>query len=231
VPKDSSNLCWRSAKLLQDAFNIEAGLDIEIIKRIPVGAGLGGGSGNAAAILLALNKLWNLNLSRKNLAELAKRVGSDVPFFIYDVPFAVGCGRGDRIKPVRALKNVRFWQVLVVPKLKVSTPAIYKEYDKDSGLTAPKYDVKMLTSALRKKDLSFDNEFLFNSLEPVTAKLYPVVGRIKEGLKNLGAKLILMSGSGPAVFGIVASRKEALSLAGKVQKKNRSWQAFVVKTC
>ena len=252
VPKDASNLCYRSAALLQAIFNIDKGLDIRIIKRIPVGAGLGGGSSNAATLLLGLNRLWKLNLSRKRLVNIAKKIGCDVPFFIYDAAFAKAEGRGDEIKPLGALKDTKLWHILVVPKSAVSTPFIYKKWDtfsgltphlfsiqtnqkkmnkiKGAGLTMPRFDVKLFASALRKNDLSLINKFLFNSLEPLTVRYYPKVQSIKERLNKLGLKTILMSGSGPAVFGVVSSRKEAVTIGTKIKEKDGSLQVFVART-
>jgi len=237
VPCGRTNLCYRSAKLLQDSFGIKKGLDITIEKRIPVGAGLGGGSANAAAVFLGLNKLWKLNLPKEKLTRLGSQIGADVPFFIYDTPFAIGEGRGDKIKPVKKLLRKPIWHILVVPKINVSTPLIYKKWDEFSlkksgvsGLTTPKHDVKMLLSGLRKNSLPFEDELLFNSLEPVTIKLYPEVRRIEFALRSLGVKSILMSGSGPAVFGILSSKKEAVSLGRLLRKTGRSWQVFVTRT-
>jgi 4-diphosphocytidyl-2-C-methyl-D-erythritol kinase len=238
VPQDSSNLAWRSAKLLQDTFNVDKGADIKIIKRIPVGSGLGGGSSNAAAVLAGLNELWKLNVTENKLAGLAGKLSCDVPFFIYNSPFAKGEARGDKIKPLKALINVRLWHILVVPKIGVSTAYIYKRWDNEfktfklkerGGLTIPKYNVNILLLALRKNDLSLIGDALFNSLGQVTAALYPQINAIKEKLMQLGAKSILMSGSGPAVFGIVSSRKEALSLCRQL-KSNSFWQVFVSQT-
>jgi len=239
VPSGESNLAYRSAKLLQDTFNIDKGVDIKIVKHIPPAAGLGGGSSNAATVLMGLNKLWKLSLSRNKLLQLARKIGSDVPFFIYNCPFAEGRGRGDRIKPLRTIMNLRLWHILVVPKFKVSTPLIYKKWDKYSkafklalekaGLTGAKYNVKMLILALRKSTLSLLGEALFNSLEQVSALLYPEIREIKEKLIQMGVKSILMSGSGPAIFGLVSSRKEALSLSRQL-KNNSSWQVFVSRT-
>ena len=230
VPKNRSNLCYRSAEALRDIFKIEKGLDIKIIKRIPVGAGLGGGSSNAATVLSGLNKFWRLNVSKKRLVEIAKRIGCDVPFFIYDVSFAKALGRGDEIKPLGALKDTKFWHILVVPKILVSTPFIYKKWDTDSGLTTPPFDVKLLTSTLKKNALSLRGEHLFNSLESIAVKYYPQVKIIKEKLRSLGLKKILMSGSGPAVFGIVSTRKEAVTLARKMRDQDKSLQVFVTRT-
>ena len=234
VPQDKTNLCYRSAALLQGKFNIKTGLDITIIKRIPVASGLGGGSSNAATVLLGLNKLWKLNLSRKRLAGLAQGIGSDVPFFVYNTAFALGEGRGERIKPLRLLQYAYFWHLIIVPKIKVSTPIIYKRWDrrylKTAWLTRPKYDVNILILALKRNDLSLGSGLLFNSLEGITIQLCPEVKRIKERLANLGLKFILMSGSGPAVFGIVPSRKEAVSISNKLKKEESSWRIFVART-
>ncbi|MDD5167070.1 MAG: 4-(cytidine 5'-diphospho)-2-C-methyl-D-erythritol kinase [Candidatus Omnitrophica bacterium] len=230
LPKDSSNLAYRSAKLIKDKFGIDSGVDIAIIKRIPIGAGLGGGSSDAAGVLTGLNKLWGLGLKQKELIQLAAKIGSDVPFFIYGVSFAQGLGRGEKIKPLKALGNTKLWHLLVVPKIKVSTPLIYKKWDEYLRLTKPSYGVRILPLALKKKDVSLTGRSLFNSLEEITARLYPEVGCIREKLVNLGLKAVLMSGSGPAVFGIVASRREAEALRNRLKKEFGSWQVFVVRT-
>lgn len=233
-PNNSENLCLRSVRLLRDNLNIDRGVDIRIIKRIPVSSGLGGGSSNAASVLMGLNKLWGLNLTQNKLVNFAKRIGCDVPFFIYNCPFAQGEERGDKIKPLKSLNRVRLWHILVVPRIKVSTPLIYKKWDlvrKKVKLTSAKSNVKILLLALQKFDLGLIREALFNSLERITAKLYPEVRRIKEKLKSLNLQSILMSGSGPAIFGIVSSKKEAQSLCRQLKRECQSWQVFVTRTC
>ncbi len=234
LPKDpSQNLAYKSAKLLQESFKINKGADIEIIKNIPIGSGMAGGSSNAAYTLIGLNKLWGLNLKQAQIAELAAKLGSDVPFFIHNSSFARGEGRGERIKPLKSLKKVKLWHILAVPDLKVSTPLIYKKWDdfKDMNmLTMPKYDVKILLSGLKKRDYPTLNKAVFNGLEPVTMKLYPQVRRVKNRLLSLGAQSILMSGSGPAVFGIVSSRRKAVFLVRRLKKENSSWRVFFCRT-
>jgi len=232
MPQGHSNLAYRSAKLLQDRFHIERGVDIKIIKRIPVGSGLGGGSSNAACVLVGLNRLWKLNLTQNKLVGLARKLGSDVPFFIYNSPFAQGEARGDKIKPLKALCNVVLWHILVVPKIEVSTRSIYKRWDKyfkTFKLTRPRHGVKMLILALKQNNLSLIGDVLFNSLEQVTTTLYPQIKYIKAKLIQLGVKSILMSGSGPAVFGVVSSRKEDLSLCRQL-KRNSFGEVFVSRT-
>jgi 4-diphosphocytidyl-2-C-methyl-D-erythritol kinase len=229
VPKDSSNLCYRSAQLLQQKYKCLKGIEIKILKRIPVGAGLGGGSSNAASTLVGLNKLWGLRLSRAELSRVAKKIGCDVPFFIADSSFAIGSERGDKIRPLPALKKVNLWHVLVVPRVHVSTPLIYGKWDEYSGLTRKSRNVKMNNLAFLKKGLFKVERLLYNSLEEVTTKIYPEVSRVKRELANLGLKAILMSGSGPAVFGIASSRKEAVTV-GRQLKKHVSWRVFVART-
>ena len=237
VPLDESNLCWRAGKLLQDNFRVEKGVDIRIKKRIPVGAGLGGGSGNAAAVLIGLNNLWNLNISKPKLAKLAAKLGSDVSFFIYESPFAQGELRGEKIRILNNLKKIKLWHILIVPKIHVSTPLIYKKWDtikpnkkQGAGLTKQPSNVNILTSALAKNASLLKPGLLFNSLETVTLKLYPEVKRIKERFAALGLENILMSGSGPAVFAIASSRKKALALSNRLKGKKGSWRVFAVCT-
>jgi len=253
----AKNIAYKSAELLQKKFKINYGADIKIIKRIPIAAGLGGGSSDAAAVLLALNKLWGLHLTKENLASLAKNIGADVPFFIYNCPFAYAKAKGDKIKPLADCRKTKLWHILIIPNKRVITAMVYKqwdcarlkltphlyrysrknnknEFDKGAGLTRPQYDVKILHLALRKRDPDSLGESLFNSLEPVTLSLYPEVGVIRKELSRLGIKSILMSGSGPAVFGVVPSKKEGLvllrQLRARMKKRKRSWQVFLVRT-
>lgn len=230
LPADEGNLCFKAAKVLRDQFCPSRGLDIKIIKRIPIGAGLGGGSSNAAVVLLGLNKLWGLKLSKKRLARFAVKIGSDVPFFIYEKPFAYGFGRGEKIEPIKGLHKARLWHLLVVPKIHVSTPLIYDKWDSFTGLTKPPRNVKILTSVLAKNEALPAFDLFFNSLEQVTIKLYPQVKRAEDLLLSLGLSHVLMSGSGPAVFGIVPSRKKAFKLAKILRKKYKSWRIFAVST-
>jgi 4-diphosphocytidyl-2-C-methyl-D-erythritol kinase len=161
---------------------------------------------------------------------LGARIGSDIAFFVYEAPFALGRGRGEKIKPISSLSNTRFWHILAVPKIHVSTPLIYRKYDQYSGLTASESSVKILLPALVKKDLPLVSEGIFNSLEAITIRLYPEVRRVKKTLADSGLKSILMSGSGPAVFAIASSKKEAVLLRNRLAKKYRSWRIFAVRT-
>lgn len=136
VPKDATNLCYRAAALLKQELKLSLGVQIELKKCIPVGAGLGGGSSNAASVLLGLNKFWNLNLPKIRLVNLGAQLGSDVPFFIHQAKFALGGQRGDKVKPLIYLDKLKLWFILVYPNLKVSTPLIYQKFDTFSGIQA-----------------------------------------------------------------------------------------------
>lgn len=237
VPCGEKNLCRRAAELLKQEFGLSFGLEIDIKKHIPVGAGLGGGSANAASTLSGLNKYWKLKLSKRKLANLGAELGSDVPFFIYNTRFALGSGRGDRIKPLASLKKLRLWFILIYPEIKVSTPLVYKEFDSClpagrvfSELTKPRSNVKLLTSELLKKGKGISSGCLFNDLEAVTTSLYPVVNQVKNALCGMGLEKIMMSGSGPAVFAVCDCQKQAQGLKNKLVKKYKSWQVFVVST-
>ncbi len=230
VPSDKTNLCWRAAELLKRELGVDFGIDIEIRKRIPVGAGLGGGSSNAAGVLLGLNRYWNLNLPKARLVKLGAKIGSDVPFFIYGTKFALGSRRGDKIKPLASLSKLKLWFILVYPNIKVSTPRIYREFDVFSGLTRTRCNVKMLTSELRQKGKGMNAQCLINDLEIVTTGLYPVVNQVKKALSGIGLEKIMMSGSGPAVFALCNGRKQAQDLSGGLRKTHKSWQVFVSST-
>ncbi|MDD5119855.1 MAG: 4-(cytidine 5'-diphospho)-2-C-methyl-D-erythritol kinase [Candidatus Omnitrophica bacterium] len=248
VPSGPANLCWRAAWLLRRKFNLKTGLTIEIKKRIPVGAGLGGGSSNAASVILGLNKYWHLNLPKKKLASLGAAIGSDIAFFIYNAKFAEARGRGEKINPLSSLAKLKLWFILVYPHVKVSTPLIYRKFDKFSqrnpdfgqtkevkkqdknqgaGLTIPRPSVKIFASELLKNGQGFKASYLVNDLEVITSSLYPVVKQVKKSLSNIGLEKIMMSGSGPAVFAVCSSYKQAKDLSGRLARKHKSWQVFV----
>lgn len=233
VPKGRANLAYRAASLLRRDFAINNGLDIKIIKRIPLASGLAGGSSNAASVLLALNRLWNLNLNRRKLLCYAKTLGTDVPFFLADTSFAVGRGRGDEIRALGTIKK-RFWHILIVPKLKVPTKKIYSRLDKIfspkvSVLTKANRDVKILVQRITQGNIPLIRESLFNRLQMATFNLYPNLKQLNKMLLNLGRQAILMSGSGPAMFGIVSSGKEASSLCRKLSSVGNC-DTFIAKT-
>ena len=226
-----SNLVYQAADLLRRKFSVSEGVEISINKQIPISAGLGGGSSNAATVLTGLNRLWKLNLKSDCLASLARRIGSDVPFFLHNSSFAIATSRGDQIKTLRL--RVKFWHIIVVPRVKVLSSLVYKKWDDTrrmgKGSTNQQSIIKILISALLKKDMLLLSKLLFNSLEEVSAAMYPVVRKLKSILSDFGLEAISMSGSGPAVFGLVSSRKEAYAIVGQLRKLG-NWDVFVAKT-
>jgi len=224
VPRNSANLMYKAADLLRKDFNKDSGLDIRLNKRIPVASGLGGGSSNAASILLGLNRFWHLGLSKRELLGYAGKIGSDVPFFVSGNKFAIGTGRGDKIQNLPHLSPL--WHILVVPRKKLSTKEIYSSLN--LRLTKNRDDVNMLTCALKKNDLSKLEKYVSNDLEKVASKIFPKLLQIKEKLIELGIKIQSLSGSGPAIFGITDSREEAQRKAKSLRSKG--WQVFVVRT-
>ncbi len=224
VPKGPRNLVYRVADLLKRDFGVRQGVHIDIKKRIPVAAGLAGGSSNAATTLMGLNKLWNLGLSRKKLVEYAQKIGSDVPFFLYDCSWALGTGRGDVISPMDL--KVKLWHVLLVPKVKMLTPKVYGAMN--LKLTKLGDDVNILTRYLGQNDVHMVGSLLCNDLEQPISFLKPNLVKIKEKMRSFEVAGAAFSGSGPSIFSVVKSQKKALEICEKL--KRRYAQVFVVQT-
>lgn len=226
IPKDGRNLVYKAASLLRDTLGIKKGVSIEIKKRIPVGSGLGGGSSNAASALLALKNLWNLRLSQKKLLAYGSYLGSDVAFFLSGASFAVGEGRGEKIKPLTHFKK-KFWHIIIVPDFKVSTQEIYAGLDnlENCNKRETNLSARQLSQAAK---IPLGN-IIYNRLEEATFKRYPKVKELKEALLSRGVQNAAMSGSGGAVFGIVNSRKEGLRLLESF-KHYKNARAFVART-
>ncbi|MDI7743870.1 4-(cytidine 5'-diphospho)-2-C-methyl-D-erythritol kinase [Lysinibacillus fusiformis] len=197
IPDDSRNLAYQAAQLIKDTYGIDKGVTISIEKEIPVAAGLAGGSSDAAATLKGLNELWKLNLSIDTLAELGAKIGSDVSFCIYGGT-ALATGRGEKIQKLPAPPTC--WVVLAKPKIGVSTAQVYGGLNLE-GIEHP--NTKQMIEAIETNDYELMCNSLGNVLETVTFKLHPEVVIIKEQMKRFGADAVLMSGSGPTVFGLV----------------------------
>ncbi|QPC47972.1 4-(cytidine 5'-diphospho)-2-C-methyl-D-erythritol kinase [Mangrovibacillus cuniculi] len=197
VPDDQRNLAYQAAKLLKDEFNVRTGVAIGIDKVIPVAAGLAGGSSDAAATLRGLNELWNLGLSLDELAVLGARIGSDVSFCVYGGT-ALATGRGEIIQELPAPPNC--WVILAKPTIGVSTADVYRNLRLD-GIKHP--NIQAMVNSI--KEQSYENVCanMGNVLETVTLPMHPEVQQIKEQMIRFGADAVLMSGSGPTVFGLV----------------------------
>jgi len=210
--------------MLRRDFSIEEGIDINIIKNIPVAAGLGGGSSNASAVLTGLNRLWRLGLDRPALADYAARIGSDLPFFLYDASFALGTGRGDIIKPLAV--RTKLWHLLVTPRFRIYTKEVFSRLK--LNLTNKKDSANILLPFLRTGDLGRLSRALSNDLEPAILSLRPDFIHLKKKLLDAGAAGVCFSGSGPSIFALAESQKHALSLRARFDK--RYAQVFVVST-
>ncbi|RJS55254.1 4-(cytidine 5'-diphospho)-2-C-methyl-D-erythritol kinase [Bacillus cabrialesii] len=197
VPDDQRNLAYQAAKLIKDRYNVKKGVSIMITKAIPVAAGLAGGSSDAAATLRGLNRLWNLNLSAETLAELGAEIGSDVSFCVYGGT-ALATGRGEKIKHIGTPPHC--WVILAKPTIGVSTAEVYRQLKLDD-VEHP--DVHGMIEAIEEKSFQKMCSRLGNVLESVTLDMHPEVAMIKNQMKRFGADAVLMSGSGPTVFGLV----------------------------
>jgi 4-diphosphocytidyl-2-C-methyl-D-erythritol kinase len=204
VPDDPTNLVYRAAKLFYDRAEIEnKGVEIGLSKNIPVAAGLGGGSSDAASTLLALNELKSFPLTENDLLQLALSLGADVPFFIKAVP-SIATGVGEILEPIP--KWPKFWYLIITPQIEVSTAWVYQNYK--MKLTSNEYDY--ISKSLKNGDINI-TDILKNDLEKVTCTSFPLISALKKRIMDAGAEGAMMSGSGPSVFGVFTSREKAVS--------------------
>ena len=220
---DDDNLVLRAARLLGEAAGVERGAAIHLEKRIPVAAGLGGGSSDAAAALWGLSRLWGLRWSRARLAELAVRLGMDVPFFLGG-GCALATGRGERLRAVTVAGGHAL--VLVNPNFPLSTAEVYRRVP--AGWTADAAGTGRVVRALRRRDRAGLGAALVNNLEPVVAPIAPAVAQMKAAVVAAGGLGAVMSGSGPTVFGLARSLDHACAIRDRVRR--RGWSAWAVRT-
>src|SRR5574340_144817 len=203
IPAEA-NLVHKAAALLKKAAFHKSGAKIELKKNIPVAAGLGGGSSDAAYTLIGLNRLWGLNLDKSVLLRLAAELGSDVPFFLSG-PLALVEGRGEKVTELYAEGSMVL--LLVKPDIAVSTSWAYNLFE--TRLTKKPVDIKLFCQALVSRNFAFLRDTVFNDLEDVVIRRFPLIGGIKRRLAQDGALLSLMSGSGSTVFGVFNTEEEA----------------------
>jgi len=235
VPCDETNLCYKAAmailssrvqpgdpRLRGDDMPSGNDINIHIVKRTPVAAGLGGGSSDAAATLKGLNDLLELGLPVTKLAEIGVRLGADVPFFLHDGP-AICEGIGDLVTTLNPLPKA--WILLINPGFPVATKHVYDTFDKISDL---QLTAKGSRDSLPRffKGLDEVAKVVHNDLELVTAKEHPEIERIKKLLMSVGALVSWMSGSGPTVVGIFESEKMCSKAADAARKENAGWRVI-----
>jgi 4-diphosphocytidyl-2-C-methyl-D-erythritol kinase len=230
LPTDERNLVHRAASQFRQAATIRDGVKIHLEKKIPLAAGLGGGSGNAATTLLGLNELFGSPLAAERLRELAAALGSDVPFFLQTKP-ALATGRGETIQPLESFAAMqRAVFLLIHPGFGISTPWAYQNLARfPAALNGRPGRAAQLISRLRGGDLTTASQEFYNSLEAPALEKYPLLALYQEFLRAHGAVAVLMSGSGSTTFAILEGMKAAETLREKFQGKfgQTCWTALV----
>ena len=225
LPADESNLCWKAAALVQKEYNLQEGVEIHLTKRIPMAAGLAGGSADAAAVLKGMNHLFRLGMTEARLCELGARLGSDIPFCIMGGTM-LATGRGEIW--TRLPSFPRLSVVLAKPPVGVSTAWAYKTYD--AGYDGPHPDNEAMLEAIHGGDAHKAAGLLCNVLEGVTETEHPVIADYKRLMMEHGAMASMMSGSGPTVFGLVREKQQAWHLADTLKKYDGEAGVFVAET-
>ena len=225
LPADERNLCWKAAALVQKEYNLQEGVEIHLTKRIPMAAGLAGGSADAAAVLKGMNHLFRLGMTEARLCELGARLGSDIPFCIMGGTM-LATGRGEVL--TRLPSFPRLSVVLAKPPVGVSTAWAYKTYD--AGYDGPHPDNEAMLEAIHGGDAHKAAGLLCNVLEGVTETEHPVIADYKSLMMEHGAMASMMSGSGPTVFGLVREKQQAWHLADTLKKYDGEAGVFVAET-
>ena len=224
VPTGPDSLVYRAAALLREQHGITRPVEIEIHKRIPIAAGLGGGSADAAVTLMGLAQMWKLRLDGRSLRALAGQLGSDVPFFL-EGGAAVARGRGERVQSLPPLPAT--WVVLARPRLPVLTEWAYRQIRLQEIAQRP--DIPALLAAVARRDVPAVGRLLGNVFEPVIAGHHPIVAEVKSAILRGEAYGAAMTGTGPSVFGLMANEAAARRV-GENLKAIEALDVFVTRT-
>ena len=222
IPLDENNLVWRAAKLMMDTCGIMEGVSIHLHKVIPVAAGMAGGSSDAAATLVGMNRLFHCGLSKEKLMELGVQIGADVPYCVLRGT-ALAEGIGEKLTVLPPMPDC--WILIGKPGISVSTKYVYTTLDLNTDTVHP--DIDGMKKALEDGNLYGITERMGNVLQDVTIPAYPEVERIKEQMKTLGAVNAMMSGSGPTVFGIFDNEEKAQEACQKLRESGSCQQVFL----
>lgn len=206
LPTNENNLVYKAAKLLMDEFGIKEGVAIQLKKRIPVAAGMAGGSTDGAAVLWGMNQMYGLGLSRQELMERGVKLGADVPYCVQRGT-ALAEGIGERLSVLPSMPKCNI--LIAKPGISVSTKFVYENLHANDLKPEQHPDVDRVIEAMKEKNLDLLCERMGNVLETVTIPAYPVIQEIKEHMMACGAAGAMMSGSGPTVFGIFHSPVQA----------------------
>lgn len=230
LPTDSRNLVHRAADAFLAAANISDGVQIHLEKHLPLAAGLGGGSGNAATTLLALNELFEAPLTSDQLQTIAASLGSDIPFFLQTKP-TLATGRGERIQPLDFFPALHgAWFLLIYPGFGISTPWAYHQLQRfPAALNGTKGRAQQLIAGLQRNHLVAAAAGLYNSLEVPALEKYPLLQLFQEFLRANGAVAALMSGSGSSTFALLPNKPAAEALSERFKSKfgGTNWLGLV----
>lgn len=206
IPLNQDNIVYKAANILKEKFNIKKGVEISIQKNIPVAAGMAGGSSNAAAVLVGLNRIWDLGLTQLELKEISLQLGADVPFCITGGS-ALAQGIGEELTDIYGL-NEDIHILICKPNIFVSTKEVYQSLDMKEIKKRP--DNQKLIDALKTNDVKYVSENMVNVLEEVTSSKYDEINQIERIIMNNKALGSMMSGSGPTVFGLFDNKEYAI---------------------
>lgn len=216
------NLICRAAELFMEEKGIAGGVKIRLVKRIPIAAGMAGGSSDAAATLRGMNELWEAGCSAQELQEIGVRLGADIPYCVVGGTM-LSEGIGEILTPLPAPPECVL--LIAKPEISVSTKFVYENLHADTLKSHP--DIDGMVEAIRRGQLEGITERMGNVLETVTTKTYPVIEEIKTVMKEKGAENALMSGSGPTVFGIFGRKEQAEAAAAILRERDLAKQVFV----
>lgn len=222
LPVDENNIAYKAAKIIIDEFGIQEGVHIKLDKHIPVAAGMAGGSSNAAAVLVGMNRLFGLGLSQKELMERGVSLGADVPYCVMRGT-ALAEGIGEILSPLPPLPKC--YILIAKPSISVSTKVVYETLDAKEIVEHP--DIDGVLEGLERQDIKKVAASMGNVLESVTTLKYPIIEKIKAAMKEAGALNAMMSGSGPTVFGIFEDRKVAKEAQQKLKEMDIAKQVYL----
>lgn len=222
IPCDERNLVYKAAKLLMDEFQVTSGVEIDLRKFIPTAAGMGGGSSDAAAVLVGVNRMFQLGLTKRELMERSVAIGADVPFCVLRGT-ALAEGIGEILTPLPSLPKC--FVLIAKPPINVSTKFVYTNLRANELTCHPDIDGQI--RALQDGDLEAVCKKMGNVLETVTIPAYPIIQTIKDKMMQCGAVNAMMSGSGPTVFGIFNEREQAEKAAELLREEDKIRQMFV----
>lgn len=224
LPTDYTNLVYKAAKYLKDEYNIKYGIHIELNKKIPSCAGLGGGSADCAATLIGIRNLFGLKISNNKLLDISKNFGADVPFCLKRGT-CLAEGIGEKLTPLNNMPNC--YILVVKPNVNISTSVIFENLNLSKIKERP--DIEKIIYYIDKNDIEGVSKNLCNVLESVSIEKYPIIKQIKENMLENGALGSLMSGSGSAVFGIFKNKKQVAIAKNNIERTLNIKEVFTTK--